>query len=170
MATALSKIGVPLASTPTAICSRSSRDSIYPRPLTMNSVSPISTSLPPTSLLDLWIAFLTDWIDRLYARRRLGSISTWYCFTNPPMLATSDTPGTEVSSYRRYQSWMERICWRSCFPLVSLRTYSYTQPTPVASGPRPGVTPWGSRPETTLRYSSTLDLAQYRSVPSSKII
>ena len=43
------------------------------------------------------------------------------------------------------------------------------QPTPVASGPSFGVTPAGSRSDNEVRYSSTRLLAQWRSVPSSKI-
>ena len=43
-------------------------------------------------------------IGRLYARSLFGSTVTWYCRTNPPTLATSDTPGMAVSSYFRNQS------------------------------------------------------------------
>ena len=93
---------------------------------------------------------------------------TWYCLTKPPIDATSETPGTFVIWYRTYQS---------CIPLSSARLYPFpsmlyskTQPTPVASGPRDGVTPFGSLPAAKFRYSKTRERAQYISVPSSKMI
>src|ERR1017187_7010662 len=97
----------------------------------------------------------------------MGSTVTWYCLTKPPTEATSATPGTAVSWYFRYQSWRERSSARS--RLVELMEYMKAQPTPVASGPSDGVTPWGKRPLKPLRYSSTRLRAQYGSVPSSKI-
>ena len=53
-------------------------------------------------------------------------------------------------------------------PLRSTSAYSYTQPTPVASGPSAGFACAGSRACTWFRYSSTRERAQYGSVPSSK--
>ena len=50
-----------------------------------------------------------------------------------------------------------------------MSAYSKTQPTPVASGPRIGVTPCGSLFEMVDSFSSTRLRAQYMSVPSSKI-
>ena len=48
----------------------------------------------------------------------------WYCRTWPPTLATSATPGTVWSSYRRCQSWSERSSARSWRPVRSTRAYS----------------------------------------------
>ena len=56
--------GVPMLSTATTTCSRSSLERMYPRLRTMNSVSPISTSLPPTSSFERWMARLTCWMER----------------------------------------------------------------------------------------------------------
>ena len=70
----------------------------YPRPRTMYSLPANSISRPPTSLL-LWRMAATTWSSgRLYAASRLGSTVIWYCFTNPPMDATSATPGTACSA------------------------------------------------------------------------
>src|SRR6516162_2638006 len=122
---------------------------------------------PPTSPLLLLTAMLTSAIERLYARSFVGSTVIWYCFTKPPMDATSDTPSTAVSWYLRYQSCMERSSARlRCLELIA---YINAQPTPVASGPRLGATPGGSRDESELKYSSTRLRAQYGSVPSAKI-
>src|SRR5574338_712807 len=98
----------------------------------MNSFADSSTTSPPTSALDLRIASSTMPIGTPYARSLAGSTVTWYCLTNPPMLATSATPGTEASPYRRYQSWYERSSWSERWSEVTV--YSNTQPTPVASG------------------------------------
>ncbi len=85
-------------------------------------------------------------MEMSYARRLFGSTVIWYCFTKPPMLATSETPGTDVSSYFRYQSCSERRSAR--LRVFDLRAYMNAQPTPVASGPSEGVTPRGRREET----------------------
>ena len=53
---------------------------------------------------------------------------------------------------------MERSSARS--RLVELMEYMKAQPTPVASGPRLGDTPWGKRPVSPLRYSRTRLRAQ----------
>lgn len=84
-----------------------------------------------------------------------------------PTLATSETLGTAFNSYLRNQSCKARSCDRSILALLSTRAYSYTQPTPVASGPRDVFACGGSRDCTWFRYSSTRERAQYWSVPSS---
>ena len=104
------------------------------------------------------MAIRTSEIGRLYARSLDGSTVTWYCFTNPPTEATSATPSTEVSWYRRYQSCIERSSAKSrCFELME---YMSAQPTPVASGPSVGVTFFGRVALSELRYSSTRLRAQ----------
>jgi hypothetical protein len=50
---------------------------------------------PPTSLLLARTASATFMIARSYDFRRLGSTVIWYCWTNPPIDATSATPGTD---------------------------------------------------------------------------
>ena len=65
----------------------------------------------------------------------------------PPMLATSATPSISLSWKRRNQSWSARNWPRSCRPVRSTKAYWKAQPTPVASGPRVGVTPGGSLPD-----------------------
>ena len=55
-----------------------------------------STTIAPTSELAFWIAAITCVIGMPYACSRAGSRSTWYCFSKPPMEATSATPGTAV--------------------------------------------------------------------------
>jgi len=86
----------------------------------------------------------------------------------PPTVATSATPGRPFSSYFRNQSCSARSCDRSLRPVRSTSAYWKIQPTPVASGPSDDFAAAGSRPCTWLRYSSTRERAQYRSVPSSK--
>ena len=56
-----------------------------------------STSRPPTSLLPSRIAWTTVESGMLKASSVLGSMLTWYCFWNPPIEATSATPGTDWS-------------------------------------------------------------------------
>src|SRR5213082_514414 len=68
-----------------------------------------------------------------------------------------------------FQSCMDWSCCRVVWPVLSMSAYSYTQPTPVASGPRIGVTPFGSRLEMVESFSRTRLRAQYMSVPSSKM-
>jgi hypothetical protein len=63
----------------------------------MYSRPPSSITRAPTSALCVPIASTTRITGMPYARSRSGSTSTWYCRTNPPRLATSDTPGTAVS-------------------------------------------------------------------------
>ena len=124
----------------------------------MNSRSATSMRPPPTSLLLSWMAERMAEMDRSYARSRFGSTVIWYWRTNPPTLATSETPGTAVSSYLRNQSWIERSSprsWRS-----DRSAYTKAQPTPVASGPSLGVIPGGSCSEREFRYSRTRLLAQ----------
>jgi len=57
-----------------------------------------SISRPPTSLLLSRMAVTTWSSGRLNAARRLGSTVIWYCRTNPPIEATSATPGTACSA------------------------------------------------------------------------
>jgi hypothetical protein len=57
-----------------------------------------------------------------------------------------------------YQSWSVRNSERS--KLSDSSMYSYTQPTPVASGPRVGSTPVGNCWRIPFRYSSTRERAQ----------
>ncbi len=64
----------------------------------MYSRSESSITMAPTSALAFWIAAMTLVIGTPYAWSREGSRSTWYCFSNPPMEATSETPGTAVSA------------------------------------------------------------------------
>ena len=64
----------------------------------MYSRSDSSIVIAPTSLLALWIALITRVTGIPYASSFAGSISTWYCFSKPPTLATSETPGTAVSA------------------------------------------------------------------------
>jgi len=64
----------------------------------MYSRSVSSTTMAPTSALALRMASMTRVIGTPYACSRAGSRSIWYCFSNPPMDATSATPGTEVSA------------------------------------------------------------------------
>ena len=52
----------------------------------------------PTSLFERRIASATSVMLSLKAISWFGSIETWYCFTWPPMLATSATPGTDWSA------------------------------------------------------------------------
>src|SRR5947207_11533525 len=68
-----------------------------------------------------------------------------------------------------FQSWIDWSCCSVACPVLSTSAYSNTQPTPVASGPRIGVTPRGSLFEMLDNFSSTRLRAQYRSVPSSKM-
>src|SRR5205807_8851464 len=89
--------------------------------------------------------------------------------TNPQTLASSATPGTACRAYRMFQSCSDWSCCRVTCPVLSISAYSKTQPTPVASGPRMGVTPWGNLLEMVESFSSTRLRAQYRSVPSSKM-
>jgi hypothetical protein len=56
-----------------------------------------SSSRPSTSLLLALIALTTSFTETSYAASLFGSRFTWYCLTNPPMLATSATPGTLAS-------------------------------------------------------------------------
>src|SRR5207237_7183469 len=124
---------------------------------------------PPTSAFDIFTASTTLESGMPRAARRSGSRSTWYSFTNPPTLATSATPGTACRAYRMFQSCSDWSCCRVTCPVLSISAYSKTQPTPVAYGPRMGVTPWGSLLEMVDSFSSTRLRAQYRSVPSSKM-
>ena len=136
----------------------------------MYSASPISITEPPASWFPDWIAC---WIVRSAmpkARILSGSTTTWYWRTMPPIVATSATPGTVCNSYFRNQSCRLLSCARSLLPLRSTSAYSNIQPTPVASGPSAGFALSGNCPATWLRYSSTLERAQYRSVPSSKMM
>ncbi len=64
-AMSLSKMGVPLASVPTAICSKSCTDSTYPRPQTIYSRPVNSTTRPPTSLLLIRMAWIIVSKERL---------------------------------------------------------------------------------------------------------
>jgi hypothetical protein len=80
----------------------------------MYSFSAISTTEPPTSLFDRSIAVTTSRSASPYAWSRCGSSTTWYCLTNPPIGATSATPSTLASGYRRYQSCKLRSDARSC--------------------------------------------------------
>src|SRR2546426_8034071 len=68
-----------------------------------------------------------------------------------------------------FQSCSDCNCCSVAWPVLSTSAYSNTQPTPVASGPRMGVTPCGSLLEMLESFSSTRLRAQYMSVPSSKI-
>ncbi len=70
----------------------------------MYSRSLSSITMAPTSALALWMALITRVMGMPYPWSFAGSRSTWYCFSNPPIEATSDTPGTAVSAYRRFQS------------------------------------------------------------------
>src|SRR5437764_1365936 len=54
-----------------------------------------------------------------------------------------------------FQSCMDWSCCRVACPVLSMSAYSNTQPTPVASGPRIGVTPWGSLLEMVESFSRT---------------
>ena len=56
-----------------------------------------SITLPPTLRLLRITASTTAEIGTRNARKRLGSTSIWYWRTTPPTLATSATPGTELS-------------------------------------------------------------------------
>ncbi len=87
-------------------------------------------------------------------------MTIWYCLTIPPMLATSETFVTAFSSYLRNQSCSARSCDKSMRPERSTSAYSYTQPTPVASGPSEVFACGGSRDCTWFRYSSTRERAQ----------
>ena len=64
----------------------------------MYSASPSSTTRPPVSRLLSRMARRTCASGRSYASSFIGSTVTWYCLTKPPMLATSLTPSTAVSS------------------------------------------------------------------------
>src|SRR5437879_13390078 len=68
-----------------------------------------------------------------------------------------------------FQSCRDWSCCSVVCPVLSTRAYSNTQPTPVASGPRMGVTPCRSLLQMVDSFSSTRLRGQYRSVPSSKI-
>ncbi len=85
-------------------------------------------------------------IEILRACRASGSTTTRYSRRKPPTLATSATPSTEESQYRSDQSWKVRSAARSLSPLSSTSAYSYTHPTPVASGPIEGLAPDGKLP------------------------
>src|SRR6266478_1516382 len=165
-ATWRTKTGTPF-SAPTTTCSRSLTLSISPRPLTTDHVPLASMTFPPTFRLLRKTASTTADRGSLKARRRFGSTSIWYWRTSPPMLATSATPGTALSWYRMYQSWMDRRS-RSERPWPST-VYQKTCPTPVASGPRVGTTPVGRDFDSRLSRSSTRVRAKYRSTESSKI-
>ena len=64
----------------------------------MYSRSDNSITIAPTSLFASAIALITRVIGMPYAWSRAGSTSTWYCFSKPPTVATSATPGTAVSA------------------------------------------------------------------------
>ncbi len=95
-ATWRTKIGTPL-SAPTTICSTSWGRSMRPSPRMTDHVPLPSTTLPPTLRLLFITASTTAEIGILKACKRFGSTSIWYWRTVPPMLATSATPGTELS-------------------------------------------------------------------------
>src|SRR5438309_1062670 len=101
----------------------------------MYSASPNSSTEPPVSWFARCTASITFACGMLNARSRTGSRTIWYCLTMPPTLATSDTFVTAFSSYLRNQSCSARSCDKSMRPLRSTSAYSYTQPTPLASGP-----------------------------------
>ena len=63
----------------------------------MYSRPPISSTRAPMSTWWSPIASTTRVAGIPNARSRSGFTSTWYCFSNPPRLATSATPGTAVS-------------------------------------------------------------------------
>src|ERR1035438_1562082 len=119
----------------------------------------LSMIFPPTSELLLCIADTTSEVETLYALSFTGSISTWYCFTNPPIDATSATPSTDDNLYLTYQSCIDLKVPRSYCLLSSV--YQNTCPTPVPSGPSVGVTPPGNCALTVLSFSSTLVRAKY---------
>jgi hypothetical protein len=78
--------------------------------------SATSSSRPPASLL-LRADGVADLRDRdVVGAQLVGVHLIWYCLTKPPMEATSATPGTDISSYLRNQSWMERSSLRSSGP------------------------------------------------------
>ncbi len=90
---------------------------------------------------------------RPYFTSRSGRTSTWYCFTSPPKLFTSLTPGTGLSSGATIQSWMVR---RSMGDRPSPSSvYWKISPSPVEMGPSSGSTPGGSPSRTAASRSKT---------------
>ena len=63
---------------------------------------------PPTSMLLSRIASRIFESGMPSACRRRGSMTTLYCLTKPPTLATSATPSALASPKRMDQSWMVR--------------------------------------------------------------
>ena len=90
----------------------------------MYSASPSSSTEPPVSWFALRIASMTVSCGMLNARSRSGSSTIWYCLTMPPTDATSDTFGTDLSSYFRNQSCSARSCDRSMRAARSTSAYS----------------------------------------------
>ena len=89
----------------------------------MYSASAISMTEPPASALPRSTAMRTSATVSPWPRRRTGSSTTWYCFTMPPTVATSATPGTACSSNFRNQSCRLLNCARSWRPLRSTSAY-----------------------------------------------
>jgi len=72
-------------------------------PRTISSVLPVSITLADVVITALDRAHNIFEGD-VVSLSLMGSRSIWYCFTKPPTLATSATPGTELSWYLMNQS------------------------------------------------------------------
>lgn len=90
----------------------------------MYSASANSTTEPPEAWLAFCRASTTAACVMPSARMRSGSSTTWYCRTMPPMLATSATSGTVLSSNLRNQSLSARSWPMSRVPVRSTSAYS----------------------------------------------
>ena len=123
VATSRSSTGVA-PDTASGTVRKSASDRRYPRDRTMYSASAISTTEPPAAWFAFCSASTTAACVMPRARMRSGSSITWYWRTMPPMLATSATSGTVLSSYLRNQSFNARNWPMSSLPLRSTRAYS----------------------------------------------
>ena len=127
-----------------------------PLPRTMYSVSAISITRPPTSRL---LARITANLAQRNAvgPQPDGSTVTWYLWTKPPTLATSDTPlAWSTDNARTSPGWCAVRPARA-----GLRARDIDKPIPRRLHPGRGRRPpLGKRPAAKLRYSSTRERAQ----------
>jgi hypothetical protein len=67
-----------------------------------------------------------------------GWICTWYCFSKPPQVVTSSTPGAVRSMSRTFQSCRVRRSMAESFLSADSTVYQNTWPRPELLGPRLG--------------------------------
>ena len=129
---------------------------------TRDSVAPRSMTPPPARAFAFSAASVSCCRVTFWAASRAGDVVTWYCFRNPPMTVTCDTPSTASSRLRTANSPKVRRAMPTrtsssgdAGTAAGRRPTSMTSPMMLEIGASTGAAPAGRRSRTSCSFSLT---------------